>query len=902
MTDIKKTLAVLLTVFVLLPLGASATGGIRGLKSASTEHFDIIYRESSIETAALLYENCEDIYASLVEFFGTDPKLHIPVVVTSEYKVLNAYFTSYAANRIVMFDTVAEPGQLSNYPQTILYIFRHELTHAFQFNIRGPFMNVVSKVFGDIFSLSPMLYMYPSLSEGGAVLSESTDGYGRLNDSYAMQIVKQAKIEGLFPTWLEVAGARDTTPSGLLYYNFAGAFLEYLAITYGYDKVTSLYSDFAKLGWTTFSKIKKIFGVPVKQLWQDFYEWVEIPSDVQNDDSLASRPEGGSYYSFTTTPDGSVYMYNFTTGDILRFSSNLSSYDAVLNLPTNEQNLSVSEDGTKLLVSYVTESITELRLYSLNGGRASLIRRLRSTDASKGFRKGCFVTVDGKEYILVYSNAGQNTYLDLLDSESFETVEGKTLSLGYGVIASDFRAFGDGTVAMIVCQEAHDYIALLSLSDMSLKLIENPDDISIISLSAGKIGTTSVLSFTWCPSDAKSTNLSRYGEVELSDTGAIVRLSDADISGGVVNPLRTGESVLFYSMYFEKRGLSITDVSDLSLKEASEVGFTALSDAPAPETGALSEASSRYRPIRYFKDGILIPYSVYTFGSAEGLSLGLTWMTQDPTETYTQQISAGTTFATVNASYQLVSTTAIPYSFYLSAVYGTSIADEVPDSPIGSGDILFDSGLSVSKSFELSHYGHKFEIGDSFEFMGAVASDGTFAYGYTNYLSARYSYSRKTGVNPYASFGYSITASLSDLRPGVSFSMKFPRLMWWNCDGPNVTNLPFNFSAGALYYPDSGVFYLNGSVTATLYSREIQRAFPIVIMGLHFQRFSVKLNYQTGFTTGSNAFSQRLALTAGFSLTPVLGEYLTNLKLFLGGEIWTDFNTWGGQVAFGSAM
>ena len=393
MTDIKKTLAVLLTVFALLPLGASTTGGIRGLKSASTEHFDIIYRESSIETAALLYNNCEEIYSALVEFFKTDPKLHIPVVVTSEYKVLNAYYTSSPANRIVMFDTVAEPGQLSNFPQTILYVFRHELTHAFQFNIRGPFMNVMSKVFGDILSLSPMFYMYPSLSEGGAVLSESTDGYGRLNDSYAMQIVKQAKIEGLFPTWLEVAGARDTYPSGLLYYNFAGAFLEYLAITYGYDKVTGLYSDFAKLGWSTFSKIKKIFGVPVKQLWQDFYEWVEIPSDVRSADSLASRPEGGSYYSFTTAPDGSIYMYDYTSGNVLRFDSELSSCEAVLNLPTNEQNLSVSENGTRILASYVTNSITELRLYSLDGGHASLIRRLRSSDASRGFRKGCFVTL-----------------------------------------------------------------------------------------------------------------------------------------------------------------------------------------------------------------------------------------------------------------------------------------------------------------------------------------------------------------------------------------------------------------------------------------------------------------------------------------------------------------------------
>ena len=894
-------LAVLLFSVIVMPLSASTTVNTRGLKTASTEHFDIIYQDSSKETAALLYENCEGIYASLVEFFGTDPKLHLPVVVTSEYKTLNAYFTSFPANHIVMFDTVAEPGQLSNYPQTILYIFRHELTHSFQFNIRGPFMNVMSKVFGDILSLSPMFYMYPSLSEGGAVLVESADGYGRLNDSYAMQIVKQAKIEGLFPSWLEVAGARDTFPSGLLYYNFAAAFLEYLAITYGYDKVADLYSDFAKIGWSTFSMIKKVFGVPVKQLWQDFYDWVEIPSDVLSAESLASRKESGSYSSLVSASDGSIYLYDYSSWDVLRFNPELSSYDAVLNLPTNEQNLSVSADGTKLLVSYVTDSVSELRLYSLSGSRASLVRRLKSSDSSKDFRKGCFVTLDGREYILVYSNNGQNTYLDLLDLDTFETVEGKTLSLGYGVIASDFTAFGDETAVMLVCVEAHDFVAILSLPDMSLKMIENPDDISILTLSAGKNGSTPVLSFTWCPADAKSTNLSRYGEVELSGSDALVRLSDADISGGVGNPLRSDDRVLFSSMYFEKRGLSIANVSDLSLKEADGRGFIGLSEVQAPDTDALLAASSRYRTIRYFKDGVLLPYATYTFGSAEGAALGLTWITQDPTETYMQQLSAGTTFATVSASYSLSSSTAIPYSINTSVLYGTNLADEVEDSPIGSGDLLLDAGLTVSKSFELSHYGHKLEIGDRFEFMGVV-SGGEIGYGYTNYFVTKYSYARKTGVNPFAAFGYSLTAYLSDLRPGAKFDLMLPRLMWWKCDGPNVTNLPFNFSADALYSPDTGTFDLSGSVSVTLYSREIQKAIPLVLLGLHFQRFTVSLDYQAGFTTGINAFNHKLTLKAGFSLTPIFGEYLTNAKIFLGGEVWTDFNEWGGQVSFGSAL
>ena len=902
MTDLKKTLAVILTVIAILPLGASVTKGIGGLQSASTEHFDIIYQPSSIQTAALLYENVEDIYASLVEFFGMDPKLHLPVVVTSEYRVLNAYFTTQYTNRIVMFDTIPEPGQLSTFPQTILYVFRHELTHAFQFNIRGPFMNAVSKVFGDYLSLAPFLYMYPSLSEGGAVLAESTDGYGRLNDSYSMQIVKQAKIEGLFPTWLEVAGSRDTYPSGLLYYNFAGAFLEYLAITYGYDKVMSFYTDFAKLGWSTFSKIKNTFGVPVKQLWQEFYDWIEIPSDVKSAGEVEARTQKGSCYSFIIAPDGSIYCYDFSSWDVLKFSPDLSSCKAILTMPTDEQNLSLSADGTRLLTSYITESTAQLRLYSLKDNSASLIKKIKCAGDYQDYRKGCFVTLDGKEYILAYSNAGQNTYLDLLDPDTFEPVEGKTLYLGYGVIASDLQAFGEGKASMIFCADSHDYVAILSLSDMTLKLVENPDDISILNLTAGNNGSSQVLSFTWCPADAKSTNLSRYGEIEISDASASIRLSDVDVSGGVGSPIRINDLVLFHTRYFETISLSKMSVADLSLGEASTVGYSCLPEAPAPDTTSLVEASGRYRAIKYFKDGNLLPYASYTFGATQGMAIGLTWTTQDPTETYMHQIAAGTTLTTVLGSYTFTSSSFIPYSISLSALYGTSWADKSPDLPVRSGDLLLSGGLNVSKSFELAHENNKIEIVDNFKFIGLLNASRNFNYGYSNYLSVKYVYSRQTGRGLYNTFGYSLTGYLSDLRPGAKFAMVFPRLMWWRCDGPNVTNLPFSFSVDALYQPDSGSFNLTGDVTMTLYSREIQRAFPFVLLGFHVQRFTVTVDYQPSYITGINAFSQRLSLKAVFSFSPVFGEYLTKVKLLLGGEVWTDFNEWGGTVAFDMSM
>ena len=887
-------IAVLLAFLIVLPLGASVTGGTRGLRTASTEHSDIIYQLSSEQTAALLYENCENIYDSLVEFFDFDPELHIPVVVTSQYKSLNAYFTNYTANHIVMFDTVADVGQLSNYPQTILYIFRHELTHAFQFNIRGPFFEFVSSVFGDFLSLSPILYMTPSLSEGGAVLTESMDGYGRLNDSYAMQIVRQAKIEGLFPTWLEVAGARDTYPSGLLYYNFAAAVLEYLAITYGYDKVASLYVDFTKLSWSTFVKIRNIFGIPVNQLWQQFFAWVQIPDQVSEGEILASRPEDGSYASPVIAPDGSLYVYDYASWDVLRFSPDLSSCKPVLTINTDEQNLSISTDGTKMLVSCISSSLASVRLYDLTKGRASLSHVFRSGKGeNKDIRKGCFVSIDGTEYILLYSNAGQNTYLDLYDASTYEPVNDRGICLGYDVVASDFVGIDGGRVAFILSHATHQSIAVLSLADMSLSLVSNPDDLTILSLSKG---TGDALCFSWCPSDAKATNLCRYGELVLSADGASIRLSDADISGGVTRPIRMTDFVLYVSRNFERLNLRTIEMADLDMKEAETYGFEDITEAPEPDTAALFEASKKYRAIKYFKDGIFLPFATFTFGSESRMNLGATWITTDPTETYAHQISASYLINTVLGSYTFTSNSRIHYSFHAIAMYGTGVFS-TPDS-LQYGDLLVDSGLNVSMGFDLSPTGHSLELAGNVDVAGYKTIDTDFEFGLSTYAGLTYKYSRKTGMNHYATFGLSTSAYLSDLRPGAKFSMKFPRLLWWKCDGPNVTNLPFSFSVDTVYDSFNDSFAVDGNVSVILFSHEIQRA--VSFLGLFFQRFTVDVKYNAIYITGINAFGHNLAVTAAFTLSPVLGEYLTQIKVKLGATLETDFEDYVVRVAFGA--
>ena len=78
--------------------------------------------------------------------------------------------------------------------------------------------------------------MPTSLTEGIAVALESTDGYGRLNDGYSLQMLRQAKIENRFPSFKDAAGARDIYPAGNVPYLFGGAFTAWVQQKYGMEK------------------------------------------------------------------------------------------------------------------------------------------------------------------------------------------------------------------------------------------------------------------------------------------------------------------------------------------------------------------------------------------------------------------------------------------------------------------------------------------------------------------------------------------------------------------------------------------------------------------------------------------------------------------------------------------
>lgn len=881
----KISVLLLLSVFA-FSLSASVMGGsLSDVRVAKTEHFDIIYDDVCIETASLIYDNCEKIYASLVSLFAVDPKIHIPVIVTSRYKDFNASYTNYPSNRIDMFDTVADVGMMSS--QTILDVFWHELTHAFEYNIRGPLLNALSKVFGDSVSMESAFYMYRSLAEGGAVWSESQNGKGRLNSSYAMQIVRQAKLEGYFPNWVEISGARDTYPSGALPYLFSAAFLDYLSETYGTETVAAIYRDFSdfKLWPNPGLVIRDHIGKDVDKAWLDFYEWVKVPSSVIDAPAFEALPRNGRYSDLRLSSDGSIYFYDLSTYSVMKISPDMTSCSSVLTLPTENPSLSISSDAKRLIIPFVSSEDSGVRVYDISSDSARLLHTFRSDYRIP--HDGAFVTLDGKEYVLVFANNGLNVYLDLYTSDSFTEVPGKSLYLGYDVHAADFVRFGENKVAFIISHDAKFNIAVLDLSDMSIKLLDNPQNLEIISLSSGKSGGDEILCFSWYPDDAKATNMGRYGEVSQSDGTHSMRFSDADVLGGVCDPVRVDDKIYFSAHLFEEDKMKGIDEKSLLISDSEPALTKAMIQTQRPSASALAKASEKYRPLKYFTDGTLIPFATsgFAIGGEQLLGLGMTYVTLDPTESFSNVVSAGYGFGNVIGSYTFTFNGDTPVSVALNMAYGTGKGDSTITLP--KGLMLLGAAAGVYHNFTLRDSTEVIRVGDDYSCITLlIPATGDYAVTHNNTLYAQYDRKIKTGLGPYQYRQYTAQVYSSMFLPGLAASVYVPSLLWWRCDGKHVTNLPLRLSADAHFEGDYDNISLTGQATVVLYGFEIQRA--IQFLGLHVQRFILDASYAANYQTKTGAFVHAAQLSARFSFTPVIFAFSSQMKMQLGASLIWD--------------
>ena len=577
--------------------------GEKDLRIIKTEHFDIIYPERGKDCASLIAANCEAFYSELSELYSLDFDFRLPVTISTTYQGMNAYFSPAPFNHIVLFANQPETS-MDVFTNEYLWIFKHELTHAINYNLKNKFWYNLSAVLGDSYT-GGLIGNTPFIYEGLAVRTESYDGEGRANDEETLQLIRQAKIEGLFPNFAQVQGAMDSAPYLTASYVFGGYFWQWLTEKYGNEKFTEYIKGCNNLKSIFYARFfKKIFGISFADAWNNFYDEITVPqvtaNPVDNDfcDYLLGEHNISRYSALCSSSQG-LYYYD-------PYKSGVFSYEQQAQVIEDDTlfNMSISSDDRYLITEgydYSTRVLrTIIRVYDLQDNSKIVFEDYGVSDGTVVKNdNGYFVVYfkyDGEDgprngsIVIASLGAGATGNLETTSSQNLQPVQ---LPLGFGNNVFSICDGGDGRAYFLYKNGLKDYICSLAIDCAGEKLtaglqveIDFNEQISIkrrlngISVSKGKIF------FSYTDKDT----LMRFGIAErevasASDDEATrddescsykIKLMSKDLSGGVYCPtLFPNENSLAYIGKFYrgnqvfKLALNQMDFEETTVKSSS---------------------------------------------------------------------------------------------------------------------------------------------------------------------------------------------------------------------------------------------------------------------------------------------------------------------------------------------
>ncbi len=621
--------------FSLVPLAAQTTAP--ALQIISTEYFDIIYPSASLETAALLVEYADGLADEVCLLLDTSIKKRIPVYINPAVQVLNAYFSPAPYNRIVLYDTLPLDGPLGGFRDTMLSVFHHELVHAVSLNIRTPFWQGVSAIFGDIVSVNSAVTMPMSFIEGVTVSFESIGGGGRLNDPLTTHVLMQDKLEGKFLGWKESAGARDTWPGPSLSYLYGGAFSAWLQSEWGMERYALLwkrgggFNPFRSLLQGRFSQV---YDEPLALAWDRFYESVKLPEPVLERETALKGAAPGIITAMTSGPDG--IAWSDANARSVYFRSAAGTVRKLFDADSSLHRLSFSPDGRYLLTSQAQSIGSAVRQIV----RCYDMLTLRFTgETIQGLRDAAFF--GSSDRIVGIDIHEQHSHLVLLDRENpleRQLVYQAGPQQEHAVLYNPVFA-GNSTIAVIAADGLERTLLFIDSETERRTALSSTIDLGTIRhLQSNYSGTEVNLTFIWNEAG------SFYRPAVLNPGTGKLKLLRADYSGAFFHPVLLqsasgAESTLIYSAALSGRDV-LTEYDNLNnfvevswgYQESSDVQF-----AVSAENSRMITGARLYNPLPWFLDGLFLPFPAQlpSRGGNTAYVPGFLFITGDPAERYT---------------------------------------------------------------------------------------------------------------------------------------------------------------------------------------------------------------------------------------------------------------------------
>lgn len=583
----------------------------------STKWFDIIYPYECSESAMILFEKADGIYEEMAEFYGRPIVFRLPVVLTRQTELFNAYFNFYPFCRIVLQDAVPDQSFVVN-EDSLIDCFKHELNHAYTLTMANDYMTQVSSVMGNFYSGAGSTILITSfMAEGASVFYESqgSSESGRLNDSYYLASVRQSKISGEFPDWSDVLGAMSIFPGARTCYSYGGPFTEYLVNSYGMEKYADLWYRCVNVEKLFFSKIfKDVYGVSLNSAWKDFVDSLYVPEVAKADpreeafvrdffvnDKNISEDAAGSDISGRTDIGGGSDISGGKNNCASRFEDLSSfkggfvfvdkSYGGVFRVLSDGSvkklfsdskvcDANASADGSYVVLTYIDSNgnadTYKLSVFSVSDNSTLWIDE-------EGLRDGSLIFKDGKYWLCSVKVEGANSSVKIFEAlmnsknEICGFKEAGSFLLDRNSSVFNIEDIGGGKVAMIYKEGIkwsirvyNDFIDSVvsgndvSFAEYSLQDIKEGKAFRIKHLNLSEDGSRLIFSY------GEKDSLPRYGELIISDgeeAGAVAssvagagvfRLMKKNVSGGVQFPVEFNGNICYSGDFvFHKDLLSL---------------------------------------------------------------------------------------------------------------------------------------------------------------------------------------------------------------------------------------------------------------------------------------------------------------------------------------------------------
>lgn len=896
---------VLFSLSVSLYAATGVLSGEKNLRVSKTQWFDIIYPERCEKSAAILYENADEIYSEVTEQYGLKPNARIPIVITPAVENFNAFWAVVPYSHIVLYDTSSDSmNELTVFSETLLSTFRHELTHAVTFTMKNGFWSGVTKIFGDAINIGPLL-VSSGMAEGATVTSESAAGEGRLNDEYAMHFVKQAKIENRFPAYYGVQGAGDLNP-----YYFNGAFHEWLQNKYGMEAYSKFwYYTINVQGLTVRRRFKKAFGEKLDKAWKEFKQDFEVPAVEKNpvenqqvqdffipdNKKYSSKNNGGSLYTNLSSSKENLYWLDKSSRNIFitkktDSESEIPKYKKLLT-QTGAYDLGPSSDDRFLAISCYTDDeknvAAKVKIFDLQTKRIFTIKETGLKDAAVFTCNGDYYLVASK--FIAPNNSIQIFKIVLNERDGgiagVRKISEKILPLN--VFAAEYTPWKEG-FAYVEKNQLDYSICISDVEGQVLYQYKVPEERMVIhSLSADEQS----LYFSW----AKSGTMPRYGKLNLEQKEFV--LAQYDLSGGVFTPVSDGNRIVYIGNFLnQNRILSfIPDYENDYCSEPvqiqnqinieSEEDLSFYGDYEIPQ-------SADFNSFKYLTRGIFVPLSFYTseyFGpnygktpSVDNLYIGASYYTGAPWSDGTSDtiiFTGGWNYFSKSVGLELQTNFGTSTSLFTSKVDLKNEFD-IDGWKLSSGELTLGTGFHFGKISSLkiqnilqSKVGRQspWIVTKKQPFLGYFVKDnGTVFYNFYDNLAFLYSTAHYSGPGTYEISGISAIFGAYYLTDGAiddsilriktydlygSVKGYISRLLPLDSSYGFTTNLPSTVEIKILPASAKSISIYEVTTDTVLFGTLIKRPMPLV-NGIYLQNWKISAGYSGAFEpTGKNVRS-----------------------------------------------